>query len=191
MLAAVNGTLLARQEDKIIVLTSGGAAYEIKIGADFAADIGASLLVYTWHIFNEGRHEDVLLGFGTADDRELAKLISETDGAGPGKSHALVTSAGLAMIVRAVQSGDIAELNAAVKGVGPKLLKAIVADLKAKGNFADAFADPRTSHVRMALGVLGHEVMEMDAVMGRILKDNPGAPPEIVVRLLLAEIRKK
>ncbi len=191
MIAAITGSVLTRQGDKVLILTGSGVGYEIKIGADFAVPTGDPTTVFTWHLFNEGRHEDVLFGFLTADDRELAKLVAETDGAGPGKAHALVTSAGLPMLIRAVQSGNIDELLTAVKGVGPKLLKAIIATLKEKGNFADSFGDPRTSHVRMALGVLGHEIMALDSTMDKIMRENPGATPEVIVRILLEEVRRK
>lgn len=189
MIAIVQGEVLTRQDDCVLIMTDGGTGYEIRVGAKQVYT--GRVRIFTWNVFNEGTHEDILYGFATPEARELAKLSAETDGVGPGKAHKFVNGAGSLMILRAVQSGDISELLANVKGLGPKTLKAILVTLKAKGSFENQFGDPRVSPVRMALSGLGIAVMEMDETMDRILKQNPGAPADVIVRLLLASLPKK
>ncbi len=189
MIAALHGEIIDRSDGIVTVMTASGVGYEVRIGDGRALAASGITTLSIWHIFNESSHQDVLFGFLTIEELELAKLVAETDGVGPGKAHKLVAMAGVPMVVRAVQSGDISELNESVKGLGPKTLRAILGTLKGNVGLGSQFGDPRISTVRLALSGLGIAAVQINSAIDRILSENPKASPEQIVKLLLDSAR--
>jgi Holliday junction resolvasome RuvABC DNA-binding subunit len=189
MIAYLSGIVIGRAGETAIIVTGSGIGYEVRVWTAFPGP-QTHVEVYCWATFNESTHEDILFGFSTVHDRELAKLVAETDGIGPGKAHKFVTQAGYECIVRAVHGSSIDELKQKVKGIGPKPMAQILDTLKRKGAFEGTFADPRASAVTLALGALGHQALDLDHQIRTIMEQLPKATPEQIIHALLEGKRK-
>ncbi len=181
MIAYLRGAILSNVNGRAVI-SIGQIGYEVRVGPHFVP-IGTETELHCWHVHNET--EDLLFGFDTAAERELAILVAETPKIGPKRAHQFVTTVGLEPIMRAVQSDSTSGIK--VKGLGPDLLQGIIKTLKDKGSF-DA-GDSTVTAVRLGLGKLGMEAHKYDVQLARLRRDHPTATPGELIGLVLRDLR--
>ena len=187
MIGYLEGRVL-HADGQMATIVVAGVGYEVCVWPGFADQDHAahSTSLWVWHVFSENAGCDILYGFDSVQARELAKLVAETDGVGPRKAHQFVTHAGLPCIVRAVQANDVDELRTVTKGIGPKVLMAIVATLR-KSETVMANADPRAATVALAATKLGMDVLKINERINDILAGNKHATSEQIIHLLISQ----
>ncbi|HET8655958.1 MAG TPA: Holliday junction branch migration protein RuvA [Longimicrobiaceae bacterium] len=195
MISRVRGTLLARELDRVEVMTPGGVAYEIAIPRTVYERLppaGKDTELFTHQVFRE----DAVLLFGFLDDLERAvftRLLSAS-GVGPRLALALLSALPAGRLVRAIRERDIAALTA-VTGVGKKTAERLALDLA--GRFDD-LAIPASGlgpggasaeEALRALTVLGFPVPDADRAVRAALQEQGPMDAQALIREALARMK--
>ncbi|MBO5182622.1 MAG: Holliday junction branch migration protein RuvA [Paraprevotella sp.] len=198
MIEYVKGTL-AELTPAQAVVECGGVGYGLNISLNtYAALQGqkeTKLYVY------EGIREDayVLYGFASKRERELFLLLISVSGIGGNTARMILSALTPKELCEVVSSGNERMLKG-VKGIGLKTAQRIIVDLKDKIGVAvdgEDFASQTMAvagHSEVldeavaALTMLGFSPAPSQKVAMAILKEEPSAPVEQVIKLALKRL---
>jgi Holliday junction DNA helicase RuvA len=126
------------------VLDTGGVGYLVSIPLGVRERVGASGSSIELHVHTHVREDALALyGFATVEELELFKMLIEVDGVGPRVALAILGSAHLDVLKRAIVSEDVAPIRRA-PGVGAKTAAKVILELKPRLEVEEAaFAVPR------------------------------------------------
>lgn len=118
MIAQLSGTVTAKTLDAV-VLSVSGVGFCVKTAPAFAqgVNVGAEVTVHTSLIVREDSLS--LVGFETADEREVFDILQTVSGIGPRTALAALTVLTPDELRRAVRDQDLAALQR-IPGVGKK-----------------------------------------------------------------------
>ncbi len=186
MLAFLEGTVIARQDDRLTLRTGpvGLWVYVPRLLAEQAA-IGRPLALHTYLVVRQDML--TLYGFETEEARDLFALLLGVNGVGPRLALAILSALSPAALRRAVFQED-AEVFRRVPGVGKKTAQKIVLhlqdQLKAEDTLAHVASLPDVdAEVLDALVALGYSIVEAQAALQSLPSD---APQNVETRLRLA-----
>ncbi len=134
MIRYLRGTLLEKEEDRIVVL-NGGVGYEVRLPPVVRAcynsrEVGQEVELYISYQQSERQPKPLLVGFSTEAEREFFEKLITVDGIGPSKAiEALAVP--VARIARAIEDKDVGTLEK-LKGIGKRSAEKIVAELHGK-----------------------------------------------------------
>jgi Holliday junction DNA helicase RuvA len=178
------------------VVDCGGVGFSILISLQtFEALQGkGSAKVYLYHYLRED--DEQFYGFATKDERELFKLLISVSGIGVGSARMMLSSLTDEEIRNAILAEDVHRIKS-VKGIGLKSAQRLILELKdkiVKGAGSDvslplavggnAAADEATT----ALVMLGFSKANINKVMPSILKQNPAAKVEDIIKAALQKL---
>ena len=131
MIAHLNGTLLFKQPNTVVVEVSG-VGYEVSIPLSTfyeLADTGSNvqLRIYT-HVKEDALQ---LYGFRTARERELFVNFISVSGIGPKIGIALLSGMSADELVASIKNNNLARLTL-IPGVGRKTAERLIVDLREK-----------------------------------------------------------
>lgn len=131
MIAHLNGTLLFKQPNTVVVDVSG-VGYEVNIPLSTfyeLADTGSNvqLRIYT-HVKEDALQ---LYGFRTARERELFVNFISVSGIGPKIGIALLSGMSADELVASIKNNNLARLTL-IPGVGRKTAERLIVDLREK-----------------------------------------------------------
>ncbi|HSQ32310.1 MAG TPA: Holliday junction branch migration protein RuvA [Gemmatimonadaceae bacterium] len=132
MIAQVSGTLLAKELDRVEVMTSGGVAYELAIPLGVYEKLpraGDAVTLHTYLVVKEDSWQ--LFGFATPFERRVFQRVLNAKGVGPALALGLLSTLTAERLVRALRDRDIATLQS-VPRVGRKKAEQLVLDLADK-----------------------------------------------------------
>ena len=130
MIAGVQGTLLSKTGDRIVVATAGGVTYEIAVPLGVLEHLpaqGTNVELKTVLVVRDDGWS--LFGFDEDHERIVFQRLLGATGVGPRLALAVVSTLGGDRAVRAVKDGDIAAL-CTVPGIGRKTAERIILELK-------------------------------------------------------------
>lgn len=130
MIAAVRGTLAARDGDLVTIATPSGVSYQLSVPLDVLGRLprtGAEVHLHTVLVVREDSW--ALFGFDVPNERTVFQRLLGATGVGPRLALSLISSLGGDRVVRAVTENDIAAL-CTVSGVGKKKAERMVLELK-------------------------------------------------------------
>ncbi|PID75812.1 MAG: Holliday junction branch migration protein RuvA [Deltaproteobacteria bacterium] len=131
MIAALNGKVLYKYADRVVV-EAGGVGYEALVTADTVARIpedGESLFLY---IHTNVREDAITLyGFLEEEEKELFLILKTVSGIGPKLAMSMLSGLPVAEICQAISRGDSKRLTV-LQGVGKKTAERICLDLREK-----------------------------------------------------------
>lgn len=129
---------------------------------DFTVDERYTVFVY-FHV-KEDAH--TLYAFKTRDEKRLFEQLLSVKGIGPKSALAVLASAPVNDILRAIETGDAKYLNR-FPGIGPKASQQIILDLKGKIQLGEITlkSSQRLSEVSDALKALGYKAKEIDGLL--------------------------
>ena len=107
----------------------GGVALEIAVSLATSSALPPSGRVTLFTRLSVGEGVLKLLGFAEEKERRFFDLLTSVQGVGPMTAVRILSNAGIAEIAVAIRSQDEAALKR-VKGVGEKLARRLVADLR-------------------------------------------------------------
>jgi Holliday junction DNA helicase RuvA len=142
VIAQVAGRLLAKDLDRVEVMTSGGVGYELAIPLSVYETLprtGEDVTLHTHLVVRED--EWLLFGFATAVERRVFQKLLTANGVGPALALGLLSHLSADRIVRALRERDVITLQS-VPRVGRKKAERLVLDL------ADKLDDLPTDGVR-------------------------------------------
>ena len=179
-----------------LILECGGIGYSILISLQtFEALQGKSEAVaYIHHYIRED--EELFYGFATKDERELFRLLIGVSGIGVNSARMMLSSLTSDEIRNAILAEDVNRIKS-VKGIGLKSAQRLVLELKDKivkgagsdtGTIFKADTNALVDEATTALVMLGFSKAAIGKVMPAILKDNPQARVEDIIKAALKRL---
>lgn len=131
MISFIQGKIISKTENSIIVLTAGWVGYEVRMQVCKCASVqvGNEIGVHTYLAVRENAME--LYGFENEVDKELFLQFLNVSGIGPKTAMHLLSLGSVDEISNAIGRGDVAYLTN-VSGIGKKTAERIVVELKEK-----------------------------------------------------------
>lgn len=131
MIAFLRGQVLAKQKDHLVVETTGGVGYEVKMTLFQLAkfSIGQTVGIYTYLKVSDSAMD--LYGFENTEEKSFFELLLTVSGVGPKSAMNILSLGNIAQIRSAIGRGDIQYLTA-VQGLGKKTAERVVVELKTK-----------------------------------------------------------
>lgn len=186
MIAYLEGTLLKKEEDRIVLLANQ-VGYEVLlplfvIETVNTKNIGDTLSLFIYYHQTERQPKPALIGFHLEAEREFFKMFISVEAIGPLKA---IKALNLPVrdIARAIESKNL-EILKRLSGIGDRTARKIVATLQGKmGKFAlIRDEEPESPHpsedfVAQVIGVLvdqlGHRMPEAKQMVGAAMKRKP------------------
>ena len=179
-----------------LVLDNHGIGYSILISLQtYEAFQGKSdAVAYIHHYLRED--EELFFGFATKDERELFRLLISVSGIGVASARMMLSTLTSEEIRQAILAEDIHKIKS-VKGIGLKSAQRLVLELKDKVVKGDGSAETAlfktdtnalTEEATTALVMLGFTKANIAKAMPAILKDNPNAKVEDIIKAALKRL---
>lgn len=195
MIDYIKGTI-AELSPTMVVIDNGGIGYDIEISLQTYEQLDgkSEAKVYIYH--HQRQREDVELyyGFATKDERELFKLVIGVSGIGVNSARMMLSSMSSEELRNAIISEDVNRIKS-TKGIGLKSAQRMILELKdkiAKGEGCDSsaiFSAATTSETveeaSSALTMLGFSKASVNKAIQAILKKNPAAKVEEIIKAAL------
>ena len=145
MIAHVAGRVVAKELDRVEILTKGGVGYELSIPLsvyETLPKLGEDAALHTQLIVREDGW--TLYGFASAFERRVFQRVLAAKGVGPALALGMLSALSAERLARAIRERDV-NLLQTVPRVGRKKAEQLVLDLADKfGDVqADAGAGPR------------------------------------------------
>ena len=179
-----------------LILDNHGIGYSILISLQtYEAFQGkAETVAYIHHYIRED--EELFYGFATKDERELFRLLIGVSGIGVNSARMMLSSLTSDEIRNAILAEDINRIKS-VKGIGLKSAQRLVLELKDKivkgagsdtGSIFKADSNALVDEATTALVMLGFTKANINKVMPAILKENPTARVEDIIKAALKRL---
>ena len=159
-----------------------------------AFQLQTQVVAYVHHYIRED--EELFYGFATKDERELFRLLIGVSGIGVASARMMLSTLSSEEIRQAILAEDVNRIKS-VKGIGLKSAPRLVLELKdkiVKGEGADStvlFQADQSGLVQeatTALTMLGFSKANIGKVMPAILKENPSAKVEDIIKAALKRL---
>lgn len=191
MITFLKGVLVESLPNRAAIDVNG-VGYEVLIplsSYDRLPEVGKPVQILTYLHIRENEH--TLYGFGTAEERDLFRLlIGRVSGVGPKVAMSVLGGMGVVQFKACVVNADLVSI-AKIKGLGKKTAERIVLELKDKVGVAAAWEaagqeDAGTVTVNdavLALITLGYKQVEAHkAVKTVVTAEGEGASSDDLVR---------
>lgn len=180
-----------------VVIDNGGIGYisEISLQTYQALDGKTEAKVWIQSQLNPRDGSQVDYGFASKDERELFRLITSVSGMGAASARMMLSSLSAEELREAILSENV-NLIKSIKGLGVKTAQRLILELKdkvVKGEGAAAtelFAsagerNAAVDEATAALQMLGFSKPNIGKAIQKILKDNPAAKVEDIIKAAL------
>ncbi|MDP5106528.1 Holliday junction branch migration protein RuvA [uncultured Polaribacter sp.] len=193
MITQVRGRLVEKNPTEVVV-DCNGVGYLLHISLNTFSSLPAdeNVVLYTHLSIREDAH--TLFGFINKTEREIFKLLISVSGVGPSIARTMLSSMTSEEIQNAIASENVALIQS-VKGIGVKTAQRVIVDLKDKilKTFDIDEVSVRTSNTNKdealsALEVLGFQRKQSEKIITSILKENPDASVEKIIKLALKNL---
>ena len=183
------------------IVEAAGVGYAIAITLPTYSELvgkeDQTVKLYTTEIIREDTHE--LYGFFTRSERSMFDMLMTVSGVGASTARMIMSAFSASELRTLIATGN-SKAMAKVKGLGPKTAQRIIVDLKDKvlkldingeGNPTELPMDyaqeesPVKSEAISALTMLGFAAAASGKAVDKILKADPNASVESVIRQAL------
>lgn len=179
-----------------LILDNHGIGYSILISLQTyeALQSKSEATAYIHHYIRED--EELYFGFATKDERELFRLLIGVNGIGVASARMMLSTLTSDEIRKAILAEDVNRIKT-VKGIGLKSAQRLVLELKDKIVKGEGSAESQlfaasgsaiTEEATTALVMLGFSKANIAKVLPGILKDNPAAKVEDVIKAALKKL---
>ena len=188
MIAYLTGSVLTVSRGRFVIIAQSGIGYEVRYGQTLMPCVGQDLVCHVVHTFPQSG-DQVLYGYGSAKERDIADVITDVKGLGPGKAHKIVTTLGTEALLNAA-SGRSATLGK-VAGVGkPQIEEAIAMLAKKLKTGLDTSIQPAWARVASALEAMGLEPEKYGKHIVDVLNPDVPDPDTTTSHLVQLVLRK-
>ncbi len=190
MITQIRGRLVEKNPTEVVV-DCNGVGYLLHISLNTFAGLPSdeNVVLYTHLSIREDAH--TLFGFITKTEREVFKLLISVSGVGPSIARIMLSSMTSEEIQQAIASGNV-DVIQSVKGIGAKTAQRVIVDLKDKimktYDMNEVSVHTNNTHkdeALSALEVLGFNRKQSEKIVNNIVKENPDASIEKIVKLSL------
>jgi Holliday junction DNA helicase RuvA len=196
MIGALRGTVW-RKLDSAALIDCGGVGYLVTMSAHALQRLGPSGSAAELEVHTHVR-EDALVLFGFVDtyEKDVFELLLSVSGIGPKMAINVLSGLPAEALVHAIARDDLAVLTK-IPGVGKKTAERLLVELRAavkKLGAVPAVAGtpskgPRSVELLSALVNLGYKPAQVEALADKLLKEQPDASFEVLVREALKSLR--
>jgi Holliday junction DNA helicase RuvA len=196
MIDYIKGTI-AELTPTRVVLDNNGIGYRIEISLQTYETLEGKTeaKIYIYHYFRQREDIEMYYGFATKDERELFELIISVSGVGVNSARMMLSSFSAEELREAILSEDVNRIKS-VKGIGLKSAQRLILELKDKivkgeGTASDssmlfqATSNEAIEEATRALTMLGFSKPNVNKAIQTIIKKNPGAKVEEIIKLAL------
>ena len=190
MITHLRGKLVEKNPTYAIVECNGvGYFLNISLNTFSAIPDQEAVLLYTHLVVREDAH--TLYGFISTLEREIFKLLISVSGIGPSIARTMLSSLTTEEIQQALASENVAVIQS-VKGIGAKTAQKVILELKDKivktygiEEVSTAQDNSAKEEALSALEVLGFVKKQSEKVLNAILKEEPTANVEQLIKMAL------
>lgn len=132
MISQVTGRVVARELDRVEIMTAGGVGYELLIplsAYEALPRAGEEATLHTHLVVREDAWQ--LFGFATVHERRVFQRVLAAKGIGPSLALGMLSTLSAERLVRAIREKDIPTLQS-VPRVGRKKAEQLILDLADK-----------------------------------------------------------
>lgn len=135
-----------------------------------------------------------MFGFVEKSEREIFKMLLSVSGIGASIARTMLSSLDPRQIIQAIASGDVATIQS-IKGIGAKTAQRAILDLKDKvlklydlDEVSMAQNNTNRDEALSALEVLGFVRKSAEKVVEKIVRENPDASVETIIKQALKNL---
>ncbi len=175
------------------VIEAGGVGYYLHISLQTFSEIEHASEARLWVHYLVREDAQLFYGFATRAERELFRLLLSVSGVG-GNTARMILSTYSPRELQSIIATENAVLLKSVKGLGLKTAQKIIVELSGKltgletGTSAAVAGSERVEEALAALNMLGFSKAAAEKVLRSVLRANPAASTEELVRLALKEL---
>ena len=193
MITHLEGKLVEKNPTDVVI-DCNGVGYFINISLHTFSQIpdGENLRLYTYLQVRED--SQTLYGFSSKTEREIFKLLISVSGIGANIARTMLSSLTPEQVKEGIASGDVSLIQS-IKGIGLKTAQRVIIDLKDKVlkvyGIDELSLIPNNTHkdeALSALDVLGFNKKQSEKVVERILKAQPDAQVEQIIKEALKNL---
>lgn len=193
MIAHLQGRLVEKTPTDVVI-DCNGVGYQVNISLHTYSLLPDSenIKLYTFLQVKEDAH--TLFGFAEKAERELFKLLISVSGVGAGTARTMLSSLDPKNIIQSIASGNVGIIQS-IKGIGNKTAQRVILDLKDKvlklydlEEVSVAGYNTNKDEALSALEVLGFNKKLAEKAVEKVVKDNPGASVETIIKLALKNL---
>lgn len=193
MITHIEGKLVEKNPTDVVI-DCNGVGYFINISLHTFSQIPDKehLRLYTYLQVREDSHS--LYGFSSKTEREIFKLLISVSGIGANIARTMLSSLTPDQVKEGIAGGDVALIQS-VKGIGAKTAQRVIIDLKDKVlkvyGIDELSLIPNNTgkdEALSALDVLGFNKKQSEKVVERILKAQPDALVEQIIKEALKNL---
>ena len=193
MITQIRGRLIEKSPTEVVVDCNGvGYLLHISLNTFSSLPEVENVVLYTHLSIREDAH--TLFGFINKTEREVFKLLISVSGVGPSIARTMCSSMTSAEIQQAIASENVAVIKS-VKGIGAKTAQRVIVDLKdmilntfAMDEISIPSSNTNKDEALSALEVLGFNRKQSEKVITSVLKENPEASVENIIKLALKNL---
>ena len=193
MITQIRGRLVEKSPTEVVVDCNGvGYLLHISLNTFSSLPNDEAVILYTHLSIREDAH--TLFGFINKTERAVFKLLISVSGVGPSIARTMLSSMTSEEIQNAIASENV-PLIQSVKGIGAKTAQRVIVDLKDKilktfdiDEVSLTTSNTNKDEALSALEVLGFNKKQSDKVVSMILKENPDASVENLIKLSLKNL---
>lgn len=197
MIDYISGKLATLTPTMAVIDNQGiGYAVEISLQTYDALNGKSSATVYIQRQVNPRDGSEVDYGFATQEERELFRQITSVSGMGAASARMVLSSLSAEELRNTILSEDVNRLKG-VKGIGLKTAQRMVLELKDKIVKGDAASSEMlfktdsgaaAEEASTALQMLGFSKPNINKAIQAILKQNPAATVEEIIKMALQRL---
>lgn len=179
-----------------VVIDNNGIGYRIEISLQTyeLLEGKTEAKIYIYHYFRQREDIEMYYGFATKDERELFELVIGVSGIGVNSARMMLSSMSSDELRDAIIGEDVNKIKS-VKGIGLKSAQRMILELKDKiikgeGSsnevlFKAAASNETVEEATRALTMLGFSKPNINKAIQAILKSNPSAKVEDIIKAAL------
>jgi len=193
MITQLRGKLIEKNPTNIVV-DCGGVGYFVNISLHTFGLLKdeENIKIYTHLQVREDAH--TLFGFIEKVEREIFRLLIGVSGIGASTARIMLSSLTPQQVSEAISLGDVATIQS-VKGIGLKTAQRVIIDLKDKilnvvglDEVLPTQGNTQKDEALSALETLGYTRKQSDKVVLGILKADPEASVEMIIKQALKKL---
>jgi len=193
MIAHLQGRMVERTPTGVVI-DCNGVGYDVNISLHTYSLLPESESVKLYIFLQVKEDSHTLFGFVEKAEKELFKLLLSVSGVGAGTARTMLSSLEPKHIINSIASGDVGTIQS-IKGIGTKTAQRVILDLKDKvlklydlGEVSASGYNTNKDEALSALEVLGFNKKLAEKVIEKIVKDDPAAGVETIIKQALKNL---
>lgn len=193
MIAHLQGKLVEKTPTEVVIDCSG-VGYHVNISLHTYSLLPATdaIKLFTYLIIKEDSHS--LYGFVEKSEREIFKMLLSVSGIGANIARTMLSSIEPKQIIQAIAIADLTKIQS-IKGIGSKTAQRVILDLKEKvlkiydlDEVSLMQNNTNKDEALSALEVLGYIRRTSEKIVEKIIKENPEATVEFIIKQALKNL---